>query len=73
MNEKALNVTVYKQIWNEPDLTSYFNYTAGGTTFFHGTKYDYNAMYAAGSMAMKVRAYLLQESKLVMHDVWALP
>ena len=33
-HEAKGNVTVYKQIWNEPDLTSYFNYSAGGTTFF---------------------------------------
>ena len=53
-----LNVTVYKQIWNEPDLTSYFNYSAGGTTFFHGTNADYNAMYESASTAMAVRLSL---------------
>lgn len=52
-----LNVTVYKQIWNEPDLTSYFNYSAGGTTFFHGTNADYNAMYESASTAMAVRNF----------------
>ena len=53
--QKDLNVTVYKQIWNEPDLTSYFNYSSGETSFFHGTNSDYNAMYTAASTAMKVR------------------
>ena len=53
-HEAKSNITVYKQIWNEPDLTSYFNYSAGGTTFFHGTASDYNAMYAAGATAMAV-------------------
>lgn len=52
--EASQNVTVYKQIWNEPDLTSYFNYSAGGTTFFHGTSADYNQMYEAASTAMAV-------------------
>ncbi len=49
-----LNVTVYKQIWNEPDLTNYFNYSAGGTTFFAGTNSDYNQMYEEASLAMLV-------------------
>ena len=53
-HEADMNVTVYKQIWNEPDLTSYFNYSAGGVTFFHGTNTDYNEMYAAASTAMAV-------------------
>lgn len=53
-----LNVTVYKQIWNEPDLTSYFNYTAGGTTFFHGTNADYNSMYESAATAMAVSSIL---------------
>ena len=53
-NNAKTNVTVYNQIWNEPDLTSWFNYSAGGTTFFAGTASDYNAMYAEGSVAMKV-------------------
>lgn len=53
-HEAEMNVTVYKQIWNEPDLTSYFNYSAGGTTFFHGTNVDYNQMYEAASKAMAV-------------------
>lgn len=56
-HEAELNVTVYKQIWNEPDLTSYFNYTAGGTTFFHGTNADYNQMYEEGATAMAVCRY----------------
>jgi len=49
-----LNVTVYKQIWNEPDLTTYFNYSAGGTSFFAGTNSDYNQMYEEASLAMLV-------------------
>lgn len=58
-----LNVTVYKQIWNEPDLTSYFNYSAGGTTFFHGTNSDYNNMYAAASTAMAVNVFPLSSAR----------
>lgn len=64
---KDLNVTVYKQIWNEPDLTSYFNYSAGGTTFFHGTNADYNSMYESASTAMAVgfwlKSYKLDNSR----------
>ena len=54
-NQASLNITVYKQIWNEPDLTDYFNYSAGGVSFFHGTNSDYNQMYEAASTAMAVR------------------
>ena len=53
-HEAKSNVTVYKQIWNEPDLTSYFNYSDSATTFFHGTATDYNDMYRAGATAMAV-------------------
>ena len=59
---KDLNVTVYKQIWNEPDLTSYFNYSAGGSTFFHGTNSDYNSMYESASTAMAVRPQAYMQS-----------
>ena len=54
-HQAGLNITVYKQIWNEPDLTDYFNYSAGGVSFFHGTNSDYNQMYEAAATAMAVR------------------
>ena len=57
-HQAGLNITVYKQIWNEPDLTDYFNYSAGGVSFFHGTNSDYNQMYEAASTAMAVRTVI---------------
>lgn len=56
LHQSQLNVSSFRQIWNEPDLTTYYDYSSTGTAFFHGTSADYAEMYAAAANGMLVRA-----------------
>lgn len=52
LHQSQLNVSSFRQIWNEPDLTTYYDYSSTGTAFFHGTSADYAEMYAAAANGM---------------------
>ena len=43
------------QVWNEPDLTSYFGSDPSANSFFTGTAKDYNDMYMASNNGLRVR------------------
>lgn len=54
LHQSQLNVSSYQQIWNEPDLTTYYDYSATGVAFFHGTSIDYAEMYEASADGLRV-------------------
>ena len=41
-------------MWNEPDLTTYFDYSSTGTAFFAGNSEDYTQMYSASDAGLRV-------------------
>lgn len=54
LHQSQLNVSSFRQVWNEPDLTTYYDYASTGTAFFHGTSTDYAEMYNAAAAGMLV-------------------
>lgn len=54
LNNTGLTLTPRVQVWNEPDLTTYFDYSSTGTAFFAGNSEDYTQMYAATDAGLRV-------------------
>ena len=57
-------------MWNEPDLTTYFDYSSTGTAFFAGNSEDYTQMYSASDAGLRVSP-LVQMLPACCFHLWA--
>ena len=62
-------------MWNEPDLTDYFNENNAATsaTFFAGNSEDYTDMYLAAQNGLRVRAFACRSCLLPLLGQASLP